>query len=340
MLAKGGISRLAPSPTGALHLGHAFSFLVNWMLARRLAWRLLLRLDDLDAPRVSASDHDTIGELRLLELDWDGAVVRQSERLPRYREAMRRLAAAGAVYESPHSRAEVREAAAAVGAPQEGGGHVAFPRSLRPADRSSWRFEHESVNHRLAVPDGLEPVRDALHDSRAFEPARDHGDFLVWTKAGVPSYQLACAVDDAELGVNRVVRGADLLESAALQQLLHRALGHEAPQWCHVPLVRDAQGRRLAKRDSDEGVATLMASGATPARLRGLVATWLGLASPAPLSTQALLDAAEPDAVQRGLRALLARGGACVDASALAWLRGDDSPAATLARHAGGGAAP
>ncbi len=340
MLAQGGISRLAPSPTGALHLGHAFSFVLNWMLARRLGWKLLLRLDDLDAPRVASSAHDTPAELRLLGVDWDGPVIRQSERMPRYLDAMRALAAKGLVYESPHSRAEVREAAEAVGAPQEGAGHAVFPRSLRPTDRSAWTFQGRAVNHRLAVPDGVERVQDLLHGECTFDLPRTHGDFIAWTKAGVPSYQLACAVDDAETGVDRVVRGADLLESAALQQVLHRLMGHASPWWCHVPLVRDASGKRLAKRDGDEGLAALVASGVTPDRLRGLVASWLGLCRPRPLAAAELLQAADPDRVERGLRALHASGGPQVDAAAAAWLRGSEEAAATLARHAGGSAAP
>ena len=341
MRAQGGITRLAPSPTGALHLGHAFAFTANWLLARRLGWRVLLRMDDLDAPRVAVGgERGAIDDLRWLGLDWDGEPVRQSTRLERYRAAIRGLADAGRVFESPHSRAEVREASLAASAPQEGEGHAAFPRSLRPADRAAWRFVNETVNHRVAVPDGTMVVADEVLGERAFDPARAHGDFLVWAKAGIPSYQLACAVDDGELGVTEVVRGADLLESAALQALLLGWLGHRVPRWWHVPLVREVSGRRLAKRDGSEGLAALRQAGVPADRVRGLVATWLGLrATPAPLSVAALLECATPDAVLAGARALSKRGGAPVTAAAAGWLRGDDSAADTLARDARGSAA-
>lgn len=334
MHAKGGISRLAPSPTGALHLGHACTFLANWLLARRLGWRLLLRLDDLDAPRVQSSGHDVLDSLRWLGLDWDGEPVRQSTRLDRYRAAMRSLAQAGAVYKSPHTRSEVREAAAAVGAPHEGDGHARFPDSLRPAAGEAWRFLDERTNHRLRTMDDPMPVQDQVLGTHAFHPHRDHGDFLVWTKAGVPSYQLACAVDDGELGVTDVVRGADLLESAALQSLLLRALGLPQPRWWHLPLVRQADGTRLAKRDGDAGLMGLRRGGVTPDRVRGLVAWWLGVAPLAPITREAMLHGADPDALTRSLRHLHRTGGPRTCAATTAWLHGDDRAADTLAAHA------
>ena len=146
------VTRFAPSPTGPLHLGHACTFVANWLLARKSGWRLLLRLDDLDAPRVQSSGHDVLDTLRWLGLDWDGEPIRQSARLDRYRAAMHALAQAGVVYESPHTRSEVREAAAAVGAPHEGEGHARFPdtESLqmrwRQADRS--RCPRRETRHR------------------------------------------------------------------------------------------------------------------------------------------------------------------------------------------------
>lgn len=341
MGAQGGITRLAPSPTGALHLGHAFAFTVNWLLARRLGWRVLLRLDDLDAPRVAAGgERAALEDLRWLGLDWDGEPVRQSERLERYRSALRTLATAGHVFESPHSRAEVREAALAASAPQEGETHAAFPRSLRPPPGAAWRFANEAVNHRVAVPDGETRVHDELLGDRTFDLSREHGDFIVWAKAGVPSYQLACAVDDGELGVTDVVRGEDLLASAALQRLLLGWLALPMPRWWHLPLVRDADGRRLAKRDGDEGLACLRASGVSAHRVRGLVALWLGLVqAPRAIDMPDLLELASPDRVRLGARALATRGGATVSAAAAAWLRGADAAADTLARDARGTAA-
>jgi glutamyl-tRNA synthetase len=330
----GGITRLAPSPTGALHLGHALTFLVNWALARRLGWRVLLRMDDLDAPRVASSAHDPIAALRWLGLDWDGAPVLQRARMPAYRGAMERLAAAGVVFRSPHSRSEVREAALAAGAPQEGDAAVPFPGSLRPPPGPDWRFGDDGINHRLAVPADPIEVTDEIAGRVSVHLAQAHGDFIVWTKAGIPSYQLACAVDDAELGVTDVVRGVDLLPSAAPQQLLHRLLGHASPRWWHVPLVRDAAGRRLAKRDGDEGLDALRARGVTPDRIVGLVAWSAGLAPLEPCPCQRLPELSERNAVVRGLRERAHRGGLRITPAVLAWLTGDDDAADMLRRDA------
>ena len=330
-----GTTRLAPSPTGSLHLGHACSFLATWALARSNGWRLLLRLDDLDAPRVRSGGLDLLDTLRWLGLDWDGEPVRQSARLDRYIGALRTLAASGHVFESPQSRQEVREAAAAVGAPHEGEGHVIFPAALRPADPAAWRGTRLELNHRFRVDAGEMRLDDQLLGPHVFEPARQHGDFLVWTKAGVPSYQLACAVDDAELGVTEVVRGADLLESAALQTLLLHALGHGAPRWWHLPLVRDGQGRRLAKRDGSEGLESLRRAGVGAERIRGLVAWWLGAPRLEPASATELLTRVSIDGLRSASRST---GGPRADAAALAWLHGDATGTATLDRHAGGSA--
>jgi len=330
----GGITRLAPSPTGALHWGHAFTFLVNWALARRLGWRVLLRMDDLDAPRVASNSHDPLETLRWLGLDWDGEPVLQSARMPAYRHAMGRLAAAGVVFRSPHSRSEVREAALAAGAPQEGETAVLFPRSLRPALGPDWGFHDAGINHRLAVPADPIEVTDEIAGHASVRLEQAHGDFIVWTKAGIPSYQLACAVDDAELGVTDVVRGVDLLPSAAPQQLLHRLLGHASPRWWHVPLVRDAAGRRLAKRDGDEGLDSLCDRGVTPDRIVGLVAWSAGLAPLAPCPCQRLPSLFETKAVVHGLRELARRGGLRITPATHAWLAGDDTAADMLRRDA------
>jgi glutamyl-tRNA synthetase len=293
-------TRLAPSPTGPLHLGNACTFLVTWALARGLGWRLVLRIEDLDRDRAAAAgDTATEETLEWLGIDHDGPAVRQSARLDLFRDAMRRLAAAGLAYESPHSRSEVREAALALGAPHDADAAPPFPASLRPPPGPAWRFAREDVNHRLRVDPGIERVLDEVAGARAFEPSREGGDFLVWTKAGFPSYQLAVTVDDADQGVTDVVRGDDLLPSAALQSILHRALGHRPPAWWHLPLVLDAEGRRMAKRDGALSLASLRAAGADPARVRGLVASWIGaLGAPAPLDAARFRSLVTPDTLR------------------------------------------
>jgi glutamyl-tRNA synthetase len=287
-------SRLAPSPTGPLHLGNACTFLVNWALARNEGWGLVLRIEDLDRDRAHAAGDVAFEEsLGWLGIDHDGPAVRQSERTDAYEDAMRRLAAQGLVYESPHSRSEVREAVAALSAPHAGDAPPAFPASLRPAHGEAWRFARRDVNHRLRIDPGTVAVHDEVCGDAAFDPGRTEGDCIVWTKSAYPAYQLAVTVDDIAQGVTDVVRGDDLLPSAAVQAIVHRALGAAPPRWWHLPLVVDAEGERIAKRRGALSLPALREAGATPARIRGLVAHWVTGAPPQPVS---------PD----GFRALIA----------------------------------
>lgn len=278
--------RLAPSPTGYLHLGHARTF---WLAARRAAeagGTLLLRNDDLDRSRcrpdyVTAMQED----LHWLGLNWEGTMISQSERIPRYRAALARLHAVGLIFPCSRSRRDVLDAASA---PHEGGGsggghgmagagaggvddEPVYPKEFRPpADTPLPPLgEVITVNWRFRVPDG-ETVR--FHDARMGEQAavagRDFGDFLVWRKDDTPSYQLATVVDDAEMGITEVVRGADLVQSTFRQLLLFRALGGEAPGFYHAPLMLDASGVRLAKRHDALALRTLRAEGKTPDEVR------------------------------------------------------------------------
>ncbi len=327
-------TRLAPSPTGPLHLGHALAFVGAWTLARHLGWRVILRLDDLDTARVRAGDADPIETLHWLGLDWDGEPIRQSTRMDRYLVAMEHLASAGLVYESPHSRSEVREAAHALGAPHEGEPTNRFPATLRPAADASWGFRDHAVNHRMRVDPGMVRVRDALLGEYVMEPSQEHGDFLVWTKGGVPSYQLACAVDDLELGVSDVVRGQDLLPSVPLQQWIASALGGRHPNWWHLPLVRDAHGRRLAKRDGAEGLPGLRAAGVSASRVRGLVGWWLGIHPLGPASPDALVAACRPERVAEASRQGVAASPPTTTPMIMAWLHGADPCTDTLLDHA------
>ncbi len=266
------LGRLAPSPTGLLHLGHARTFWIAQQRALAAGGRLLLRNDDLDTDRcrpdcVAAMLED----LRWLGLNWDEPLLTQSERLPRYRAALAQLHAAGLIFPCQHSRRELAEAS--VSAPHEGaaGDEPLYPPAFRPAlgaplpplDAAGW-----ALNWRFRVPDGeVLAFDDGLCGPQAATAGRDFGDFLVWRKDGVPSYQLACAVDDAELAITEVVRGADLIRSTFRQLLVIRALGYEAPAYCHCALVLDAQGERLAKRHDALALRTLRAQGCTPAEV-------------------------------------------------------------------------
>jgi glutamyl-tRNA synthetase len=270
------VSRLAPSPTGALHLGNARTFLVNWCLARQHGWTLLMRIEDLDGPRVKRGTADAaLDVLAWLGLDHDEDVTVQSDDLEPYRRAMRDLAARDVVYACSLSRREIEAAATA---PHEGEHELRFPPELRPADPAR-RFDAEDTNYRFALEPGKITIADEFAGPTTHEPFVEVGDFVVWTKRGVPAYQLAVVVDDARQGVTDVVRGADLLPSAARQTLLYRALRLEPPRWWHLPLVLGPDGRRLAKRHGDTRLEHYRAAGVAPERVVGLLARWCGIIS-------------------------------------------------------------
>lgn len=264
------LGRLAPSPTGHLHLGHARTFWIAQERARAAGGALLLRNDDLDAVRfrldfVAAM----IEDLRWLGLIWEEPMISQSSRRPRYRAALERLHAANLIYPCTRTRRDVIEAA---GAPHEGGAddEPVYPAHFRPpADAPLPPLGATiNVNWRLRIPDGetMEFHDAALGPQRAVA-GRDFGDFLVWRKDDTPSYQLACAVDDAELGITEVVRGEDLIRSTFRQLLVLRALGHPAPAYYHCALMQDEHGVRLAKRHDALSLRTLRARGVTPGQI-------------------------------------------------------------------------
>ncbi|KAA0215911.1 MAG: tRNA glutamyl-Q(34) synthetase GluQRS [Leptolyngbya sp. PLA3] len=291
-LTNPGRTRLAPSPTGALHLGNARTFLVNWALARQNGWGVILRIEDLDTPRVKpGSIEQTIDTLAWLGLDWDQGPLVQSHDLEPYRAAMRSLARRGLTYACELTRGQVEAAASA---PQEGVHEVRFPPQLRPAARAG-SFDREDTNWRFACPQAVVEFDDRFRGPTRVDPAAEVGDFVIWTRRGQPSYQLAVVVDDHRQGVTHVVRGDDLLGSAGRQLLLYRALGlGPEPAWCHLPLVRGSDGRRLAKRHGDTRLSAYRQRRVGPERVIGLMARWCGM-----------VDRAEPmsaDAFRRSLR--------------------------------------
>lgn len=270
--------RLAPTPTGFLHLGHARTFAVAASRAGKAG--LVLRIEDLDRPRCREEFCEAaIEDLRWLGLEWtEGpdiggphASYRQSERTDWYLEVWRRLENAGVIYPSPHSRRDVDEAATAPHEPSPSDvnpdidAEPIFPTRLRPAswDRAA---APDTVAWRFRVPDGRTIEFDDASAGRVRRTAGiDFGDFVVWRRDDLPAYELAVVADDHAMEIAEVVRGEDLLTSTARQLLLYEALGWTAPAFCHVPLVRDADGRRLAKRTGGLAIRDLRGRGFSPA---------------------------------------------------------------------------
>jgi glutamyl/glutaminyl-tRNA synthetase len=260
--------RLAPR-TGLLHLGHAATFWVAHQRAKDRGGRLLLRNEDLD-PQRSKQEYveATLEDLAWLGIEWVPPMVVQSERLGAYREAMARLLREGAAYPCTCSR---RELALMVAAPHDDAeDEPVYSGRCRPAVTQGSELR-AGTNYRFRVPDG-ETVSfvDGCAGERSFTAGKDFGDFLVWRKDGLPSYQLACVVDDAAMGVTEVVRGADLLKSTARQMLVQRALGLPTLDYFHTRLLMDADGVRLAKRHDVLALRTLRARGLGPADVRSM----------------------------------------------------------------------
>lgn len=281
--------RLAPSPTGHLHLGHARSFLVAWWHARSRGGSIVLRLEDLDVDRVKPGMIDaTLEDLRWLGLDWDGEPHVQSQGLARIEAAADELVRLGHAYPCVCSRAEI---AAAQSAPHAS--EAVYPGTCRgrfatldAAERATGR----PAALRFLAPDAFVKIEDGIAGTLVLHAARDLGDFPILRRSKAPAYQLAVVVDDAWQRVTEVVRGADLLESAARQRLLQQALGIQSPRWWHVPLVTDAEGRRYAKRSDDVSLARLRREGVAPQTVVAWVARRSGVACGASSSAKEVLS--------------------------------------------------
>jgi len=282
--------RVAPSPTGLLHLGHARTF---WTAARRAAEHggdLIFRNEDLDSQRCRPEFVQAMFEdLRWLGIEWsegpdcggEFGPYAQSGRRELYFSAWKKLRERGLIYPCSCSRKDV---ALAAGAPNEGEDEAVYPGSCRPHTSGAARLRTRGtaeaavatwaaprgVNWRFLVPDGEEISFNDLHlGPQRFVAGKDFGDFIVWRRDDVPAYQLAVVVDDAAMGITEVVRGADLLRSTARQILLCRALGFPVPDYYHCNLVRDDAGVRLAKRHDALSIRRLRELGWTAERVRG-----------------------------------------------------------------------
>ena len=268
--------RLAPSPTGHLHLGHAKTFWTAQERSHANGGTLILRNEDLDSARCKPEFVTAMLEdLRWFGFEWrEGpdcggpfAPYNQSERFTHYRAALENLCAGGLIYPCTCSRKDI---AAATRAPHDtDDDEPLYPGTCRPVVNSVLRVPHSAFNWRFRVPDG-ETISfvDGHFGPQQFVAGKDFGDFVVWRHDDIPSYQLAVVADDAAMQITEVVRGADLLKSTARQLLLYRALELTPPAFFHCPLMTDDAGVRLAKRHDALSLRSLRQNGASPETLR------------------------------------------------------------------------
>lgn len=268
--------RIAPTPTGLLHVGHAHTFALAAKRAKAAQGQLILRIEDLDVarcrPEFSAA---ALSDLKWLGIHWDegpdigglNAPYIQSQRLDWFQAVWKKLHATGHLYPCDKSRREVENALIAPHA--EDDSEPVFPLSFRPNQEAGQSAtEPGQTNWRFRVPWGEEICfHDALQGPQSFTAGKDFGDFLVWRKDGFPAYELAVVADDHAMNITEVVRGADLLLSTARQILLYRALQWTIPTWAHAPLVVDEKGQRLAKRSQGLSIQSLRDKGKTPSEI-------------------------------------------------------------------------
>lgn len=259
--------RLAPSPTGLLHLGHARTFWTAYQHARENKGTLWLRNEDLDRQRskpefVTAMHED----LRWLGITWQLELT-QSTRLEAYGAALSKLLQQGDIYPCNCSR---RDLAQSIAAPHDDDDEPIYNNRCRPSVAAPATLT-SGCNYRFRIP-ATDPITfiDLNAGPQSFTPGKDFGDFLVWRKDGLPSYQLACVVDDSSMQITEVVRGRDLLKSTGRQILLQRALRLQTPRYFHTELIRDEQGIRLAKRHDALSLRALRDQGLTPEQVRAM----------------------------------------------------------------------
>ncbi|MEY2445524.1 MAG: glutamyl-tRNA synthetase [Ilumatobacteraceae bacterium] len=266
--------RFAPSPTGRLHLGNLRTALLAWLMARRTGDEFIVRMEDLDRVTSSAAHEATqLEELRSIGIDWDGEVLRQSERFDLYRSAIARLRSEGLVYECFCTRSEIRQAASAPHGDDADGLYPGTCRELTEDDRRVLRASGRQPALRLRGDGRMVSFDDQL----AGPQTGRMDDVVLQRNDGVPAYNLAVVVDDAAQGVTEVVRGDDLLATTPRQIELHRLLGLPTPHYAHVPLVLAPDGTRLAKRHGAVTLEDLAARGCAPAEVCAWLATSLGV---------------------------------------------------------------
>jgi len=276
------IGRFAPSPTGRMHLGNVFSALLSWLSAKSQGGQWLLRIEDIDPGRSRQAYADLLmSDLEWLGLSWDGEPVYQSQRSDIYEHYFQMLKAQGMTYPCYCTRADLL----ATQAPHESDGRVVYPGTCRHLPPQPGK----PAATRLIVPDSDISFVDGHYGAQSVNLAHQVGDFIIRRKDGAWAYQLAVVIDDALMGVTEVVRGCDLLLSSPQQMYVAQLLGFTSPQFIHLPLLCNAQGQRLSKRDGGLDMASLRQSYTAP-EIIGKLAQIAGLQStPDPVTPEDLL---------------------------------------------------
>ncbi len=274
------VTRLAPSPTGALHLGNARTFLLNWLIARDLNASILLRIDDIDGPRLKAgADRQAIDDLLWLGLTCDDGPFYQSKNVQMHREAIARLIETRRAYPCVCSRSDIDRAASA---PHADDGSAVYPGTCRDRFTSideARQFASREPCLRFDTRGSIVRFTDRLAGYIETDLAARLGDFVIQKSDGTPSYQLATVVDDASAGVNLIVRGDDLLDSTPRQIALYQSLDliDRIPTYMHLPLVVGPDGKRLAKRHGDTRISRYRELGTPPERIIAMLARRSGI---------------------------------------------------------------
>ena len=267
------VGRFAPSPSGRMHLGNAFSAMLAWLSVRKADGELVLRMEDLDPERTNETFAAQIREdLRWMGLDWDWEGTRQRLRTEAYEQAMESLRQQNLLYPCWCTRGDLKAASA----PHASDGKPIYPGTCRHLTAVQRAEKTRPPLWRLIVPDETVCFIDGLQGEYRENLARECGDFVVQRADGVHAYQLAVVVDDAAMGVNEVVRGRDLLDSTPRQIYLQQKLQMPQPRYYHVPLLLAPDGRRLSKRERDLDLGALRQR-YTPQQLLGKLAFWAGI---------------------------------------------------------------
>ena len=291
--------RFAPTPSGRLHLGNILCAMLAYLSVRSRGGRFLLRIEDVDVPRCPRRlAQQCIDDLTWLGFTWDEPPLYQSDRIDIYRAALDRLTEAGHTYPCFCTRAQLMSLAA----PNQGDTQVIYQGTCAhlSAEEAAERAKTRAPATRLRVPDKEVAFTDGLFGVQKENLQRDCGDFILRRSDGLYGYQLAVVVDDALQSVTEVVRGRDILSATPRQLYLQRLLGYPQPEYVHIPLLVDAQGRRLAKRDKDLDL-TALSQRFTPAEILGMLAFSAGLvAEVRPLTLEALIPLFDWQKVRRG----------------------------------------